>query len=179
MPYFKVAVVLLIISALACAEFPGKPNKPRRDDKFGAAFMVSVLRDELRQPEIVNQPIVVATFIDLNNLDKSSIFGRVLGERLLTELHQAGFTVAELRKGKDLFIRKEIGELALSDEAKEILGQSNARAVLAGTYVVTEKTIIINARLIDVAAPLILSSCSYDLKLNKDLSKMLSEEENI
>ena len=177
MPYLKLVVALLVLTTMACAEFTAKTGGARRNDNFGAAYMVGVLRDELRQPEVINQPIVVTTFVDLNNLSKSSIFGRVLAEQLLNELHQAGFTVAELRKGKDIFIREELGELILSRNAREVLSKSKARAILAGTYVVTEKAIIINARLIDVNSPLILSSCSYSLKMTKDLEKMLTGEE--
>jgi len=149
---------------------------PHSSDQFGAGYMVSVIRDQLRHPEVLNQPIIVTTFVDLNNLDKSSIFGRVLAEELLNELHQAGFTVSEIRKGRDIFIRKELGEMILSRNAREILGKSNARAILAGTYVATAKTIIINARLIDINSPLILSSCSYSLKMNKELKNMITGE---
>ncbi len=149
---------------------------PHNSDQFGAGYMVSIIRDQLRHPEVLNQPIIVTTFVDLNNLDKSSIFGRVLAEELLNELHQAGFTVSEIRKGRDIFIRKELGEMILSRNAREILGKSSARAILAGTYVATAKTIIINARLIDINSPLILSSCSYSLKMNKELQNMITGE---
>lgn len=160
--------------AASCASV-GQPVATA-DDKFGADHMVNVIRDQLRHPEVVNQPIVVTTFVDLNNLSKSSVFGRVLAERVLSELHQAGFTVSEIRKGKDIFIREELGELILSRDAKEVLGRSRARAILAGTYVATEKSVILNARLIDINSPLILSSCSYSLRMNKEIERMLTGE---
>jgi TolB-like protein len=162
---------------LASCVMPGPTSStPNRKDQFGAAYMVSVLRDQLRHPEVVNQPVVVTTFVDLNNLNKSSIFGRVLAEEVLNELHQAGFTVSEIRKGRDIFIRQELGELILSRDAREVLSKFRARAILAGTYVATKESIIINARLIDINSPLILSSSSYTLKMTTTLEKMLTGE---
>lgn len=167
---------LASVTLASCVINAPASSQPRHKDQFGAAYMVSVIRDQLRHPEVVNQPVVVTTFVDLNNLNKSSIFGRVLAEEVLNELHQAGFTVSEIRKGKDIFIRQELGELILSRDAREVLSKFSARAILAGTYVATEKSIIINARLIDINSPLILSSCSYTLKMNKTLEKMLTGE---
>ena len=173
----NLAIAALATVTLASCVIDGQNNMiPKGKDKFGAAHMVAVIRDQLRHPEVVNQPVVVTTFVDLNNLNKSSIFGRVLAEEVLNELHHAGFTVSEIRKGKDIFIRQELGELILSRNAREVLGRSNARAILAGTYVATEKSIIVNARLIDINSPLILSSSSYTLKMNKDFEKMLTGE---
>lgn len=173
----NLAITALASVTLASCAIPGPASTlPSHKDQFGAAHMVSVIRDQLRHPEVVNQPVVVTTFVDLNNLNKSSIFGRVLAEEVLNELHQAGFTVSEIRKGRDIFIRQELGELILSRDAREVLSKFSARAILAGTYVATEESIIINARLIDINSPLILSSCSYTLKMNKVLEKMLTNE---
>lgn len=173
----NLAIMVLASATLASCVTPGSASTlPRHNDQFGAAYMVSAIRDQLRHPEVVDQPVVVTTFVDLNNLNKSSIFGRVLAEEVLNELHQAGFTVSEIRKGRDIFIRQELGELILSRDAREVLGKFRARAILAGTYVATEKSIIINARLIDINSPLILSSSSYTLKMNEELEKMLTGE---
>lgn len=175
------ALAAVIMFVAGCASL----TPPRRHadaapgdegDRLGARYLAYTIKGQLRHREVVNQPIVVTTFVDLNNLDKSSVFGRVLAEKLLTELHQAGFTVSEIRKGRDIYMRKELGEIILSRDLKEAPGQTRARAILAGTYVATEGAIIVNARLIDTNSPLILSSCSYNLKMNKELEKLLTGE---
>ncbi|MBI5815607.1 MAG: hypothetical protein HZB29_08355 [Nitrospinae bacterium] len=171
------AIGVFALSLQSCATWAGGgPDLGGRGDQFGARYLAYMLLDQLRNRDVVNQPIVVTTFVDLNNLTKSSVFGRVLAERLLNELHHAGFTVSEIRKGKDIFVREELGELILSRNARELLGKTNARAILAGTYVATAESIIINARLIDINSPLILSSCSYNLKMTKELEKLLTGE---
>ncbi len=145
-------------------------------DRVGARYLAYMLKSGLRHPEVIDQPVVITTFVDLNNLDNSSVFGRFLAERLISEMHGAGFTVAELRKGKDIFIRKQLGEVILTRDAKEALNRIKARSIIAGTYVATEDRVMVNVRMIDVATPIILSSSSYTLPMNKHLRRLLTGE---
>lgn len=166
----------------SCATAPATPSQASSSgpsanvDTFGSKYLATTILGQLRTVEVVNQPIIVTTFVNLNNLNKSSVFGRALAERLLTELHMTGFTVSEIRKGKDIFLREELGELILTRDARDTMGRTHARAVLAGTYVATSDSVIVNARLIDLHTPLILSSCSYTLKMTKELEKLLTGE---
>jgi TolB-like protein len=172
-----VLAVCVAMSLSSCASLQtGNDQFRLQGDMFGSRFLAMTILDQLRSREVLNQPIIVTTFVNLNNLNKSSVFGRAVAEKLLTELHQAGFTVSEIRKGKDIFLREELGELILTRDARETMGKTHARAVLAGTYVATSDSVIINARLIDLQTPLILSSCSYTLKMTKELEKLLTGE---
>lgn len=181
LPSIPLAMQVLAICAAvfmsSCATAPANNDQLRLGaDQFGSRFLAMTILEQLRSREVLNQPIIVTTFVNLNNLNKSSVFGRAVAEKLLTELHHAGFTVSEIRKGKDIFLREELGELILTRDARETMGKTHARAVLAGTYVATADSIIINARLIDLQTPLILSSCSYTLKMTKELEKLLTGE---
>lgn len=172
-----IAAILVAALFSSCATAPAANERVRLSgDMFGSRLLAMTILDQLRSREVLNQPIIVTTFVNLNNLNKSSVFGRALAEKLLTELHQAGFTVSEIRKGKDVFLREELGELILTRDAKETMGKTHARAVLAGTYVATADSVIVNARLIDLQTPLILSSCSYTLKMTKEFEKLLTGE---
>ncbi len=179
-----VSLALLVVGVAGCVSTEGSSgvrfrvvSKPGgKDDHYGAKYLALNIKQQLRHPEVINQPIVVTTFVDLNNLAESSVFGRILAERVLNELHKAGFTVSEIRKGRDIFIREELGELILTRDAKEALSRLNARAILAGTYVVTVHGVAVNARLIDINSPLILSSSAYDLKMTDELKKLLTGE---
>lgn len=176
----RVSAVLAVCAAISlssCATAPAANGQMKPGvDIFGSRFLAVTILDQLRSKEVLNQPIIVTTFVNLNNLNKSSVFGRALAEKLLTELHQTGFTVSEIRKGRDVFLREELGELILTRDARETMGKTHARAVLAGTYVATADSVIVNARLIDLQTPLILSSCSYTLKMTKELEKLLTGE---
>ncbi|VAX21735.1 hypothetical protein MNBD_NITROSPINAE02-816 [hydrothermal vent metagenome] len=172
-----IAVISIGVTLSACVSSVRAAPRPGGADTFGTRFMAYTLRTQLRQPDIFDSPIVVTTFADLNNLNQSSVFGRVIAEQLLDELHRAGFTVSEIRKGRDIFMKEALGEMILSRNARNVLSKSSARAVIAGTYVVTTKSVIINARLLDINSPLILSSSSYSLKMTEELKKLLTGEE--
>ncbi len=150
------------------------PSSLGKSDPFGVRYLAQTLKEQLRDPDVVKKPVVVTTFVDLNKLNRSSVFGRVLAEQLLNELHHAGFTVSEIRKGKSVFMRAELGELILSRDTREVMSRSQAAAVLAGTYVATAESVIISARLLDVKSPLVISSCSYKLPMTTELEKLLT-----
>ncbi len=118
-------------------------------------------------------PIAVATFVDLNNLYRTSPFGRYLAEQLMGELQRAGFNVVEIRKTESIMIKKKFGEYGLSREVQEIAQESSASYILAGTYVTRGRFILVNARLISNGNNLVASSGLKILRRDPFLDKML------
>ena len=49
-------------------------------------------------------PLLAATFVDINNLDASSALGRVIGEQIGSQFAQQGFTVIELKMRNNIFM---------------------------------------------------------------------------
>ena len=118
-------------------------------------------------------PVVVTTFVDLNNLYRTSPFGRYIAEQLMGELQRAGFNVVEIRKTDSLMIKPKFGEYGLSRDIQEIARQSSARYVLAGTYITRGRFILVNARLISNENNLVASSGLKILRRDPFLEKML------
>ena len=147
------------------------------DDRFGVGYMAFALRNNLKDTEVPSSPVIVTTFVDLNDLNHTSVLGRLLAEKLIDELSRNGFDVSEIRKARDLFIREQVGETILSRDAAELLQNSDARAILVGTYVATGKALMINSRLLDLHSPRILSSCSYELVMSPEIEALLSGED--
>lgn len=157
---------------------PTRPIAKRTEpDRFGISYMAFALRNNLRDPDVITTPLIVTSFVDLNNLNQSSVLGRLLAEKLIDELHLNGFEVSEIRKANNLFVREKVGEMILSRNANELLKTSDARAILVGTYVATGRALMVNCRLIDLHSPRILSSCSYELTMTTELEALLSGEE--
>lgn len=118
-------------------------------------------------------PIAVTTFVDLNNLYRTSPFGRYLAEALMGELQRAGLMVTEIRKTESILIKERFGEYSLSRNIKEISKHSSAKYLLVGTYVVRGDNIFVNARLITNKDNLVVSSAKAFLKRNPFLDRML------
>jgi len=174
----KIAALLsFTLLTVSCVSLSAPPPKgvstAAREDRFGTRFMAGEIHNTLRKPGSADLPVIVTTFVDLNDLTKTSVFGRMMAEKLIDDLNRSGFHVVEIRRAQDIFVRKDVGELILTREASELADTTSARAVLAGTYVATTRSIIINARLIDVKSPQVLSTVSYEVAMTEEIENLL------
>lgn len=119
--------------------------------------------------------VAVTTFVDLDNLDLSSSFGRFVAERLSMEMHKLGFNIRELRQRKSIEFKKEKGEFGLTRKSADLMRNFQVDAVLAGTYLMVGDEVVVNARLIDVDSSRVISvgHMIADLKSLKQVRSML------
>ncbi|MEZ0329817.1 MAG: FlgO family outer membrane protein [Dissulfuribacterales bacterium] len=95
------------------------------------------------------EPVAVTTFVDVNHLYKTSPFGRYIAEQLIGELQRASFNVMEYRKTNSIMTREGFGEYSLSRDSKEIAKSTPAGLVLVGTYMIKDRYVMVNARIVD------------------------------
>ncbi|RUQ31675.1 MAG: hypothetical protein EKK68_07290 [Candidatus Competibacteraceae bacterium] len=142
------------------------------DKNYGAADALLMRASWLKERR---EPLLAATFVDINNLEVSSGLGRVIGEQLGSRFAQQGFTVIEIKMRNNIFVREGSGEFALSRSVKEISQSHNAAAVIAGTYAVGRQSVFVNARLIRATDNLVLASYDYVLPMGPDAKALLAE----
>ena len=120
-------------------------------------------------------PVGVTTFVDLNDLYKTSSFGRVYAEQLMGELAVRGYDVVELRHADALqFLGgPEGGEFGLSREVSQVRRSRDLGAVIVGTYLASPNRVYINARLVDPSNSAILSAGSVEIDRSKEVAKLL------
>jgi TolB-like protein len=94
-----------------------------------------LLNDAVRKELLSdNRRLLVASWVDVNQVSRSSTFGKMMAEQLASRLVQQGIPVVELKLRSNLFISERGGEMLLSREIKDIGRQHNADAVVVGTY---------------------------------------------
>ena len=91
--------------------------------------------------------LLITTFVELNDLKKTSAFGRLISERLMTLLCDLGFPVIEIRRGHSIFIIEKEGEMVLTRNTGEIPDTIQAGAVIYGTYLASEHEVLVTARI--------------------------------
>ncbi len=189
----RLLIIIVAVASLASAcaftnaAAPDMTQADLMDDRFGTRYIAAEIFTNLSVPSVRNYPIIVTTFVNLNELERTSVFGRMMAEKLLDELNRKGFTVVEIRRAQDLFVKKAAvnvdknvdknsvpGEFILTRDTSELAGRTNARAVLAGTYVATTDMLIINARLVDIKTPRILASVSYEVRITEEIESLLT-----
>ena len=104
-------------------------------------------------------PIVITTFVSLDNIEKTSHLGRLIKENLQHELLVRRWKVLDIRLSKNLYINKD-GEFILSRNINKLKLNNEVKieSVLVGTYSKLGDSIIVNAKLIRVSDNAIVSS---------------------
>lgn len=104
-----------------------------------------------------NKPVLITSFVRLNQLKETSEFGRVLSESLINDLSNKGFNIIEYR-GQVAVSINEQGEYFISRKPHEIKDQALSTYVVVGTYSRQVGKVILNARVIDNVSGKIISS---------------------
>ncbi|WP_163336581.1 FlgO family outer membrane protein [Desulfopila sp. IMCC35008] len=123
-------------------------------------------------PQQSNMPILVTTFVDNNDLEKTSKFGRIVQEHINSRLVQIGYSVKELKLTGNLLIEEGAGESILSRDLKKLKGAANVQAILVGTYSYTNRTMYVSTRFINPVSQTIISSQDYQLCMDDAMLAM-------
>jgi len=120
-----------------------------------------------------DQPVVVATFVNVDDLHESSTFGRTLAELFASSLTRAGVDILEVRMRQSLFIEESTGELMLSRDIRRLSASHNAQAILVGTYGRGRTTAYVNVRLVRTRDNRVLGAASTAIPLDRNTRAML------
>ena len=138
MTRFRTLLLAQVLLLGACANAPQsmsgtEENNPLISSSYAAA-------DRLLTPaakrELLNKDrrVLVASWVDVNQVSRSSIFGKMMAEQLASRLVQQGIGGMEVTLRTNMFITEKGGEMLLSREIREISQLHNAEAVVVGTY---------------------------------------------
>jgi len=109
--------------------------------------------------------VMVTSFLSLDNLTQTNSLGRLLAESLIHELQVRRWKVIDARLVKDIIINNK-GEFALSRDIKNIKDSYNVSGVVTGTYTITDSSVIVNSKVMDIESGVITSSGQISIPLN-------------
>jgi TolB-like protein len=174
-----IAICLASILVLGCSASRSYVPPPSTSEQHvltgGLVKSGYVIADSLvsksKVPISNNDTILVASFVNINNLQESSTLGRMLAEHVASRLSQRGYKVIDMRlRTESVFMQEGKGEFLLSRDLREVSKNHNASAVVVGTYGEALYGIYISARIINPADSTIISSCDYGLALGRGSS---------
>lgn len=119
------------------------------------------------------QPLLVATLVNVDVLTESSRLGRLFSEQIAARLTKRGYPVKELKLRENLFMKQSEGELLLSREVGEVSRAHNARAVVVGTYAASGSMLYINLKLVHPTGNIVLSAHDYALPMDNNIRDLL------
>lgn len=164
-------------SALAVSACSSSPPAPPVDEdvktnlietnyKAADALLAGVKLDR-------QQPLLVATFVNLNELTESSALGRLFSEQIGGRIAQLGYPVKELKLRDNLFMKQSQGALLLSREVRDISQTQAAQAVIVGTYTSSGKMIYISVKLVIPEGNVVLSAHDYAMPIDANIKGLL------
>lgn len=142
-------------------------------NRAAANNLIRMAGDDLRP----GANIIAASFASIDDLTRSSSFGRVASQQLVSQLTAAGYSVKEMLLRNNVYISPSEGEFLLSRAVNDISAQHDAQVVLVGTYAVGESNVFVTARLIRTADSVIVASHDYAIPYTRDMRILLRDWE--
>ncbi|MGD9949085.1 MAG: FlgO family outer membrane protein [Desulfobulbus sp.] len=102
-------------------------------------------------PYQANQPILVTTLVNNDNLNETSSFGRSFQNNLVAGFAQRGYAVKEVKLRRDLLVELNRGEFMLTRNLAEMAPNQRAQAVVVGTYALINRVLYLSVRLVSPA----------------------------
>ncbi|MEM7019383.1 MAG: FlgO family outer membrane protein [Pseudomonadota bacterium] len=128
-----------------------------------------------------NRPLLVSSFVDVDDVRFSSTFGRMLGEQVGSRFSQSGYRVVEvkMREGS-IFVPNpdrglSQGELTLSREVKNLSMEQDSQAVVAGTYAEARDIVYVTVKVINTQDGVIIYSTDFSMPIDPDTRRLLRD----
>lgn len=124
---------------------------------------------------IKSRRVAVMTLVDLNDLNRTSAFGRALSEALSAYLTRLGFEVVELRQATNFLIQPRTGEFYLSRDVAHLAAEHEVSGVVVGLYAEARDMVMVTTRLISAADGRVLSTSLRELPKSSNLMYLLGK----
>ena len=118
-------------------------------------------------------PFIVATLVNIDQLEQSSTLGRVISEQITSRLAQMGVGVVELKVRNGVYMKRNEGEFLLTREIKEVASAHKAQAVIVGTYAESASFIYVSLKMVNPSNSMIIAAYDYALPLDRQIRSML------
>lgn len=119
-------------------------------------------------------PFIVATLVNIDKLEQSSTFGRLISEQLASRITQLGHNVVELKFRNSVFMKRNEGEFLLTREIKEVATAHKAQAIVVGTYAEASDFVYVNLKVVNPTNSMILAAYDYALPMDKEIRRLVS-----
>lgn len=156
----------MAMTTLGCANVPSGEQLIQINHQAADALLQGTALDP-------NQPVLIATLVDLDDLGRSSRLGRLTSEHVAARLARQGVMVKELKLREQVFMEQSSGALLLSREIKDLSTEHAAQAVVVGTYTVAGDTVYISLKLVRPEGNIVVSAHDYAFRLGESNRALL------
>ncbi len=167
------------VSLAGCSSTPAQKPEPTWEQAANNPLIpanykaADVLLAQVRASLGKSQPLIIATVVNIDNLEQSSTLGRLISEQVATRFTQTGYRMVEMKFRNNVYVKRNQGELMLTREIKELAQSHDAQAVIVGTYGQSDDYVFINLKIIQPASNIVLAVQDYVLPLDSSTKALL------
>lgn len=118
---------------------------------------------------------LVATAVDLDNLNHTSQFGRMLGELLASRLSQRGFKVVHVTARKGSIAVNDEGQFLLSRDIQNLASDYSTGSILVATYSLSPSNVLVSVKLVMSESQCLLSAVDFELPRGPETNALLHQ----
>jgi TolB-like protein len=122
------------------------------------------------------RPIIVATVVDIDDLDRSSTLGRHLSEAVSARFTQNQYQMIEMKLQSSVYMKRDEGELMLTRQVRQIANAHGAQAVVVGTYSRANSTVLVNLKVVRPESNIVIAAHDYPLVMTRDVCTLLTRD---
>ncbi len=113
-----------------------------------------------------SKPVLITSFVRLDNFKKTTEFGRIVSESLINEMSNRGFNVIEYRGQMSVSVNEK-GEYFITRNPYKLKDEIPNTYVVVGTYSRQFGKVMLNARVMDNITGKIISSARATYQHNR------------
>ena len=170
LPLFLVLTVSVLVVSVCQTNGPAKDVNMIPISHDAAKKMIFQSKDRLEPGSLI-----LASFADIDNLENSSTFGRIVAQQIGSVFSSQGYKIIEMLLRGKVYIGKGEGEFLLSRALKDLSAEHDAQAVIVGIYAVGSKSVYVTAKLIQASDSIVLASEDFVLPLGPDLRTLVTQ----
>ncbi len=170
--FYRLGLVFLMVLLSGCALDRSRTEPP--PPTLNSLIDDAAQRMLADYPELTRfTPMIAATFVDIDYLQRSSTFGRMSSELFASALSRSGMQVREVKMRDSLFIEESIGELILSREVQRLMSTHDARSILMGTYAAGQHSLYVSVRVVRASDAMVLGTADLHIPMDNNLRTLL------
>ena len=124
-----------------------------------------------------NSLIVVSTLLNVDNMNQTSSFGRIVSDQIASGFNNLGYQVIGMEIPVDLFVMKEGGRFHLPDDVKEMLRHYHASTLVGGVYAPGKHHSYVSLRMVDLISKNIIASTDFPIPMGPDAKMLMKPKE--
>ncbi|CDG83408.1 FlgO family outer membrane protein [Janthinobacterium agaricidamnosum] len=178
MTFKKIAALLAVPLLLsACA------STPSEEANYSSVSSNSLVASNYRAADALllqlngklsaDQPLIMATIVNMDALEQTSTLGRLVSEQVSTRLAQGGLKMLEMKLRNSVYLKRNQGELMLTREIGEVAQTHNAQAIVVGSYAESSDTVFVNIKVIQPNTNFVLAGQDFVLAKESIVRSML------